>query len=152
MSRDVWLIGKGLSSIGSSCAEKTFKMCQNIGNHQNSQFLMFLGLFLGLHWSDWTQTILIESGILRDKFRVPTMGTLEHFKMPIFFTLTPLEPKTAFYIFNCHRAQNKTLSKNIFNKRGRNDTPYPSRWLKRKVLFWFSATVIIQFNILEEQT
>ena len=46
LSRDVWFNGKGLSSIGSSCAEKTFKMCQNIGNHQNSQFSMFLGLFL----------------------------------------------------------------------------------------------------------
>ena len=78
-------------SIGSSCAEKTSKMCQNIGNCQKSRFSMVFGLFLGWHWSDWAQTFFTESGISRHKFRVPTRGTLEHIKMSIFFTLTPLE-------------------------------------------------------------
>ena len=91
VSWDAWFNGKGLSSIGSSCAEKTSKMCQNIGNCQKSRFSMVFGLFLGWHWSDWAQTFFTESGISRHKFRVPTRGTLEHIKMSIFLTLTPLE-------------------------------------------------------------
>ena len=36
----------GLSSIGSSCVEKTSEMCQNIGNCQNSKFSMVFWFFL----------------------------------------------------------------------------------------------------------
>ena len=91
VSRDAWFNRKGLSSIGSSCAEKTSKMCQNIGNCQNSKFSMVFGLFLGSHWSDWAQTFFIESGISRHKFRVPTRGTLKHSNFRLLPTLTPLE-------------------------------------------------------------
>ena len=64
--------------------------------------------------------------ISRHKFRVPTRHTLEYFEISIFLTLTPLEgtlgnifdSKIAFSIFYCHRELNKTLSKNIFNKKG----------------------------------
>ena len=52
---------------------------------------MVFWLFLGSHWSDWAQSFSIESGISRHKFRVPTRGTLEHFEISIFLTLTPLE-------------------------------------------------------------
>ena len=45
VSRDAWFNGKGLSSIGSSCAEKTSKMCQNIGNCRNSKFSLVLDFF-----------------------------------------------------------------------------------------------------------
>ena len=38
VSRDAWFNGKGLSSIGWSCAEKTSKMCKNIGNCQNRKY------------------------------------------------------------------------------------------------------------------
>ena len=88
---DAWLNGKGLSSIGSSCAEKTSKMCQNIGNCQNSKFSMVFGLFLGSHWSDWAQTFFIESGISRHKFRVPTRGTLKHLDFYFYPLWPPLE-------------------------------------------------------------
>ena len=91
VSRDAWFNRKGLSSIGSSCAEKTSKMCQNIGNCQNSTFSMGFGLFLGSHWSDWAQTFFIKLGFSRHKIRVPTRGTLKHLNFRLLPTLTPLE-------------------------------------------------------------
>ena len=49
VSRDAWFNEKGLSSIGSSWAEKTSKMCQNIGSFlkpvKRSKFQSFLGFF-----------------------------------------------------------------------------------------------------------
>ena len=78
-------------------------MCQNIGNFltlvKTANFQWFLAFF-----SAHIDPIELKSGILRQKFRVPTRHTLEHFEISIFFTLTP--------------PPNKTLTENIFNKKG----------------------------------
>ena len=57
-----------------------------------SNIFAHFGRFLRTGWSDWAQTFSIKSGISRHKFRVPTRGTLKHFEISIFLTLSPFDP------------------------------------------------------------